>query len=343
MSEKLSKSRLLRRAVYFLIMAGFLYLILRKLNLHELISTLRKASFALLVPAILVYLSGFYLRALKWRVILTSLKDIRPGALLRYILVGCSGNAMLPARMGEVLRAWIAGREESLSALSLFSTILIERFLEVLSLMILLFISVKRLSVMSLHKAAAVIMVITAMGFVLLAVACFTEGQIIRLAQHLIPWKRTRTRVIGFFEEFVSGIKILRNPLRLSWVVLLGLGVYLIEALAYWGVAKAFHIEVSITQVLFLVSFIFVGLTIPSTVGNIGPLQYFCILGLSFFGIDKGAALVYSIFLNLMMYLPAVIGLAYLYKFGISLRELRARIQEGATLSEQLRQQGEIP
>ena len=71
--------------------------------------------------------------------------------------------------------------------------------------------------------------------------------------------------------------------------------------------------------------------------------RYFCILGLSFFGIDKGTALVYSVFLNLLMYVPAVIGLAYLYHFGISFRQLRTRVQNGAFLSRQVQSQRENP
>jgi uncharacterized protein (TIRG00374 family) len=324
-------------------MAGFLYLIFRKLSFHGLAATLKGISLAALVPAILVYLSGFYLRAIKWRAIIMNLKDIRPSLLLKYIFMGCSGNALLPARMGELLRAWITGRQEYLSSISLFSTILIERFLEVLSLMILFFLSVTRLSIKPMHKAAVVILIVTGFGFAFLVAMCFLSDRLTRLAQKLIPTEKLRAKLIGIFEKFVIGIRILRNPLRLIYVVLLGAIVYVIEALAYWGIARAFHIEVSVTQAVFLVSFIFVGLTIPSTVGNIGPLQYFCILGLSFFGIDKGTALIYSVFLNILMYVPAVIGVAYLYKFGISLKELRTRANEGTLLSDALQPQRENP
>jgi uncharacterized protein (TIRG00374 family) len=337
------KSKLLRRGLYLIIMVGFLYLIFRKLNLHDLGYAVKTASFVFLVPAILVYLSGFYLRALKWQVILKNLKETHPVSLLKYIFMGCSGNALLPARIGELLRAWIAGREESLPSISLFSTILVERFLEVISLMILFFFSVTRLSLSSLHRAATVIIIVTALGFVFLAAACFMGDRIKHVVQRLVPWGKLRTALIVYFEEFVTGVRILKSPLRLVWVILLGVGVYLIEGLAYWGVAKAFHIEVSFVQVLFVVSFIFIGLTIPSTVGNIGPLQYFCILGLSFFGIDKGTALIYSVFLNILMYVPAVIGVAYLYKFGISLKELRTRANEGTLLSDALQPQRENP
>lgn len=329
--------------LYLLIMTGFLYLILRKLSIHNLASVLKRASFAFLIPAILVYLSGFYLRALKWRVILKNLKETRPASLLKYLWIGCSGNALLPARMGEILRAWIAGREESLSSISLFSTILIERFLEVMSLMILFFLSVTWLSLKSMYQAATIIMIASSMGFIFLTATCYMSDRIIRLAQRLIPWEKPRNTLIGYFEKFVIGIRILRNPLKIIWVIFLGVGVYIIEGLAYWGVARAFHIDVSVIQVLFLVSFIFIGLTIPSIVGNIGPLQYFCILGLSFFQVDKGTALIYSVFLNLMMYVPAVIGIAYLYKFGISFKELRASVKNGALRSEHFQPQRENP
>ena len=343
MSQERSKLRTLRRAPYFVIMVGFLFLIFRKMNLSELGRAVNHVSFGFLVPAIIVYLSGFYLRAVKWGVIIRSLKDTHPRVLLKYILIGCSGNALLPARMGEVLRAWIAGREESLPSISLFSTILVERFLEVISLMFLFSITISRLSMASMQRAEAIIIIIIVLGFAVLAASCFMGDRVKRLAQRSIPWERPRTMFILYFGDFVSGVRILRTPLRLLWVIVLGLGVYLIEGLAYWGIAQAFHIDISLFQVFFLVSFLFIGLMIPSTVGNIGPLQYFCILGLSYFGIAKGTALVYSVFLNLLMYIPAVIGLLYLCRFGISYKDLRARARAGGPLSEGWRPQRENP
>lgn len=343
MIRKLLKSSVMRRILYFLIMAGFLYMILKKLNSHHLVSSLKKIHFAYLVPSIFVYLSSFYLRAFKWKVILKNLKNINSASLLRYILIGCSGNALLPARMGEILRAYVAGKEESVSSISLFSTILIERFLEVLSLMILFSISVTWLSMTLMYKTAMIVLIACFFVSIFLVVTCYMGDRMIRLANKLIPGEKPRRRLNEYFQKFIDGIKILRNPPNLFWVILIGLGVYLVEGLAYWGIAKGFSIEVSLIQVFFLLSFIFIGLIIPSTIGNIGPLQYFCILGLSFFKIDENASFVYAVFLNLLMYIPAVIGLIYLYRFGVSIRDLRAKIKIGALPNKKFQSQGESP
>ena len=327
--------------VYFFVTAGFLYLIFRKLDFQNLASSLEEIRFIYIIPSIFIYLASFSLRAFKWKVILINLKSIRSASLLKYILIGCSGNALLPARMGEILRAFVAGKEESVSSIFFFSTILIERFLEILSLMILFSISVTWLSMIVMYKTALIVLLACVLVSIFLVLTFWKGDRMIRLVSKFIPGEKQAKRLTEYFHKFVDGIRIIRSPVNLFFVILIGLGVYLIEGLAYWGIAKGFNIEVSLMQVCFLLSFIFIGLIIPSTFGNVGPLQYFCILGLSFFGINENRSFVYAVFLNLLMYIPAIIGLVYFYKFGISIKGLKAKIKMDALPNKQLQSQEE--
>ncbi|BEQ14365.1 lysylphosphatidylglycerol synthase transmembrane domain-containing protein [Desulfoferula mesophila] len=319
---------LAKRLILLIITALFLYLVLRKVEPAKLWQALTQVYWPLLLPVVLVYLAGFIPRAQKWRIILGRIKPVGLGDCLGYILVGCAANSLLPARLGELVRAFICGRREQVPATSVLSTIVLERVLEVLSLLVLLCVAVWLTGRGELYRLALVGL---ALCLGLMAGLFWLQrrpGWVLKLTA-LLPWEGLRERAQGWLTTFVQGLAVVKSPSRLAAIIALGWAVYLIEGAAYWLLAYAFDLQVTYPQVLFVLCFIFVGMTIPSTVGNIGPLQYFCVLGLGYFGVDSSQALIYSVFINALMYLTVPLGLVYLHAYGATLGGLRSRFGAG--------------
>jgi uncharacterized protein (TIRG00374 family) len=312
----------------------FLWLVFRRVEWARLQQALSEISYPILPLVILVYLAGFLPRAQKWRLILHKLKAVPLGACLGYSFVGCAGNAVLPARLGEVVRAYICGRREEVAATSVLSTIVLERVLEVLSLMLLFGFTVwatgqgalSSWALMGLAAVCAVVVLIFLMQ---------KRGAWLLKLTGLIPWLGLRERATGLAQRFLEGLAVVRDPARLLLVLVLGLLVYCIEGGSYWLLAKAMGLQVSYLQSLFVLCFIFVGMLIPATVGNIGPLQYFCVLGFGFFGVKEEPALIYSVFLNAILYVPALIGFMYLARYGFTLGGLRKQAPLAAGLKQE--------
>ncbi|MCF8033509.1 MAG: flippase-like domain-containing protein [Desulfarculaceae bacterium] len=320
---------LAKRLILLAVTALFLYLVLRKVEPDRLWSALRGLYWPLLPAVVGVYLVGFIPRAQKWRIILGRIKPVSLKDSLGYTFVGCAGNALLPARLGELVRAYICGRREEIPATAVLSTILLERVLEVLSLLILLCAVVGYTGRGELYQLALIGLAVCLglMGGLFLLQR--HPGWLLKLAG-LAPWPGLRAKAEGWLSTFVEGLAVVRSPARLAAIIALGWVVYLIEGGAYWLLAQAFGLGVSYAQTLFVLCFIFVGMTIPSTVGNIGPLQYFCVLGLGYFGVDSSSALIYSVFINAMMYLPAPVGLIFLHSYGSTLGSLRGQLGQMA-------------
>ncbi len=317
-----------KRLILLAITALFLYLVLRKVEPAKLWQALTQVYWPLLAPVVLVYLAGFLPRAQKWRIILGRLKPVGLGRCLGYIMIGCAANSLLPARLGEVVRAYICGRREEVPATAVLSTIVLERVLEVLSLLILLCAVVGATGRGEVYQLALVGLAVC-LGLLLgLFLLQRRPGWLLRLAE-LLPWPGLRARAQGWLKTFVEGLAVVQSPARLAAIIALGWAVYLIEGASYWLLAQAFGLQVTYLQVLFVLCFIFVGMTIPSTVGNIGPLQYFCVLGLGYFGVDSSHALIYSVFINAMMYLTVPLGLVYMHAYGATLGGLRGQISAG--------------
>ena len=82
----------------------------------ELWHALKTANYLYLAPAIVLYFIGQWFRALRWRYLLSPISRISAMRLYPVIIIGYLANNVLPARLGEVVRAvYLARREEEVS------------------------------------------------------------------------------------------------------------------------------------------------------------------------------------------------------------------------------------
>ena len=78
------------------------------------------------------------LRALRWQYLLAPIGHTRFSAAFRTDHNRVCGDAVLPARAGEVIRPYLLARQEGLSATATFATIIIERVLDAVTCVFLL-------------------------------------------------------------------------------------------------------------------------------------------------------------------------------------------------------------
>src|SRR5206468_3477438 len=96
-------------------------------DFHELSQALARANYWLLIPTCGLTLLAFYLRAVRWGVLLRTVKTINNGRLFSATMIGFAANNLLPARLGEFVRAWAIGRSERISRSAAFATVVVER------------------------------------------------------------------------------------------------------------------------------------------------------------------------------------------------------------------------
>jgi len=72
-----------------------------------------------------------------------------------------------------------------------------------------------------------------------------------------------------------------------------------------------------------------IGISLPNAPANVGSYQFFCVLGLSVFPVERSTAAGFSIFAFLALTLPiALMGFGALLRSGLSLRTLREQIMQ---------------
>jgi hypothetical protein len=124
----------------------FLWLALRGLKLGDFWGAMQKANYIWLVPGILVYFVGVWVRAWRWHYLLGPIKKIPTKTMFPVTTIGYMGNNIYPARAGEVLRAVVLKRKEGVSVSASLATIIVERIFDGVVMLAFVFVNLSELA-----------------------------------------------------------------------------------------------------------------------------------------------------------------------------------------------------
>jgi hypothetical protein len=311
----------------------FLALALRNVDLAAVMAELATADYRFLLPAALCTLVGYLLRSLRWQVILHPVHQVPFRTLFPVLMLGFATNNILPARVGEVVRAYALGRKTEVPASLSLATIVVERLFDGLTLLLLMALALQLAPLVEdndrlrLVEVASVAIFATALA-VLILLLVFRERALASLAWLLRPlpdrWSR---RAGAMAESFILGLRCLRHPGVVVRIAAFSLLVWTAEAASYALVARAFDLNLGPRQyaaaMLFLLVFVNLGIMIPSAPGYIGTFQFFARLALSAFAVPAERAVGLSVLAHATQYvLVTGIGLVILWREHLSLTRL---------------------
>lgn len=311
----------LRRYGIWVISAAALTFVISELNWAEFIAQLVKVSLLDISLLVVIYLIGFLPRALRSKLMLPALSW---QAAMGGVMIGYAANNILPARLGELVRAHIIGKVEGIRTSTTLSSIVFERVLDGFVIVILLFIGSAQLELPGWAEKARW----TGLAFFsLLLIIFMISGFFKSFCLRFVPKGRLGTFIEGVLEGAAIGC---RNIPALLSIVALSFVVWFMEAAMFRYGFSVFDLRLGYLEALFILGVLNLGILIPNSPGNIGVFQYFTVLALSVFAIEASQATAYSVILHLCQYVPVTcIGLFYLSLFGVrSLTELRKDVSD---------------
>lgn len=125
----------------FVLTAIFLFLAFKDMDINEALVLMSHASIPWLLVFLFVFLLAPYIRALRWKVMISSVKkDASVVNLFGATMIGYGINLVIP-RLGELYKALFLGSWEKVSRSSLFGTVVVERVIDVIALGVAVVIS----------------------------------------------------------------------------------------------------------------------------------------------------------------------------------------------------------
>lgn len=324
-----------RGALGFVLSAAFLWWTLREVSLAQVWGVLRESSLPLFILSAAVATIIFPLRAMRWRVILDPVaSNISLGALWRSTAIGMMVNNVVPARAGELARAYALTKEDRrVSFTAAFASLAVDRIVDAVTVVILLVFAMlvsafpagTTISGQPVGRLAAFAAVVAlgALG-ALVAMALF-PALVFRIYDAVMGRLAPKLAVRGrhLLESFISGLGALRSPLRFAKVMAWAFAMWICNGLAFWIGFLAVGINAPFTAALFLMGVIAIGVALPSSPGFFGVFEAAALAGLTLYGVQSDLAVSWALGFHLLSFLPiTLIGLYYFLRLGMKFGEL---------------------
>ena len=300
-----------------------------------------------LLPALLCIWASVVARAYRWRIFLLDAKPIPAYRLYNMSMIGILVNGTIPARVGEMVKAFFLARKEEISFFGAFATVVVERILDlalVVALTVVMLLAFpfpegKMVVIPRLDEPVAVdalfrqiglgfgLFCAGMLGFV--AFLAYWPDKVLRLIKGVFG-KRLGTYLTGLLQSFLGGISVFRKPgealLSGVWTLPVWGGIMLSEYFLF----LSFGIQAGILGACLLTAALALAVAIPQAPGFLGVFQIATCMVLEVcFEVDPNTAAAYAIVLWVVQ-MAFLIGLGFvsLALEGLSFQEIREAEQE---------------
>ena len=324
-----------RAALGALLSAALIYWTLHGVSPGEVAHRLSHADPFLFAAAIFCATAIFALRARRWQTILEPVAGkLSLGALWRATTIGMMVNNVVPARAGEIARAYALTRESPVPFATALASLAVDRLFDAVVLLLLAASALldpalspsetlagRPLS--SFATGAGTLVVVLLAGLYALV---FFPGQLLRLfelfARRVSPAVEDRGRRV--LQTFVEGLSVLKQPQHFLAVLGWTLAHWLLNAVGIWLSFRAVGITAPFSASLFLQAFIALGTAVPALPGFFGVFEYMSVQGLAVYGVNQEQAATWAIGYHLLTFIPiTLIGAYYFTRLGVRLRDLQ--------------------
>jgi uncharacterized protein (TIRG00374 family) len=300
--------------------ALLLFLALKNLDWPSFWNTLSNAKYTLL-PVVLVWSSvSYFIRALRWRVLLSAEKPISQLNAFLANMTGYLGNNILPARAGELVRALYANRVAGLSLPFALAVGLSERLMDVIVLILLGSISLSISGIASglFQQAIQAVAILAGAGVIVFLLLPRFSSSLLKIMSG-IPFLslNAKEKISSFLEKFLLGLRTLLHLKRAVAFSLYTVFIWLMDGLCVVLIGIMLHISITLVQAFLLLSGLGLSSAIPSTPGYVGVYQFVAITVLAPFGITQADALAFILTSQMLGYMVIFFwGLMGLWRYG---------------------------
>lgn len=312
-----------------------LYILFRKVNIRQLLAAFTEMDYRYLLAAMTVTFAGYYLRAVRWKYLLIPIKKTAMRNLFPATIIGYMANNILPARLGEFVRAFVLGDKEQIDKSAVFATLVLDRLLDGLSVLVLLVIT---LFTIKLPTGMEGVQKSLEYGGYVSLVACLFLATFLAVIKINMSWvllfigrllkplpQRFAGKVVPLLGSFIEGIRFSSRPLHIMALFVTSTVTW---AMAVWTVdltLHAFGIALPITAVMFVLIFLVIAVVVPASPGSVGTYHFACVYALMVFNLPKEKALSVALVVHAINFFPVIfLGLYYLVRDRISLLDVKA-------------------
>ncbi|MBU1274389.1 MAG: flippase-like domain-containing protein [Proteobacteria bacterium] len=314
-----------------LVSLAAVYLFFQAAPPGQMLASLDQLNLWWLAPATAVYIISYCFRAIRWHYLMRPVALVKFRPLFAALMIGFLGNNILPAHLGEVVRAIVLGRTQGVSKSATLATVVLERVYDGLTvlfmlLLVLLFVDLPVGQVKGSLITAANLRTAGWLGLILfagllIALQAFRWQRAVSL--RLMAWlltplpERFSIKVLEACDSFCDGLALARAR-DLVWIGIYSLCTWAVLAVWAWMFILAFGIHLGFMAGVLMEVVLALALLIPAAPAFVGTFHLAAAATLAFMGANPGVAGSYAMVLWLNHFVSTtLLGLYYLWRLGL--------------------------
>ena len=265
------------------------YYTMRNVSVSELLDSFRQINYIWVLPTFVLMCLTYVARAIRWRVLLLPVKEVKTWDLFSPLMVGFMAG-VLPARAGELIRAYLLGKKFELSFASSLATIVVERLFDMILLLFLfswilvfhgeIFDGNIAWSGISIRDLAfqfgifSLVLVLALIAFIYLLT--FHNEKAMAMVHWLVrPFpEKWQYKLVQMTETFSQGLGVFRNLKALVFIGVATAGVWGLIVLQYYPLYWAYGLQdKSVTSLVLLTVMVCILITVLPTPAFLGSFN----------------------------------------------------------------------
>lgn len=313
----------------YAIAAACLLWVFHDIDFRELSDSLKTINWWYVMAAVLFDILSYVCQGIRWSLLLRPVGRVSSLRATEAIYAGLFVNEILPMRLGEVLRIYLVSQWALVRFAAVIPSILVERFVDAIWLALafgvtVLFVPLPKYLV-DAEWILASIALAAAVLFIYLVVA--RRGEKTGGQEGKPAGKRVFGRISDLLSHMAGGIRDIGQSRYLYSSFFISLFFLVGQILSFWLVMPAFGLNLSFWHGAAIFLIVHVGTVIPSAPSNLGTYQFFTVVGLTLFGVDKTLATGFSVVVFVILTAPLwAIGFFVFGRLGLSLKDIRTKI-----------------
>ena len=269
----------------------------------------------------------------RWQRLLAPIAPVGFAPAARATVIGFATTAVLPGRLGEVLRPYLLARRERLSASAVLATIVVERLFDVITVVLLFGVFLvffsgdlprtdpQILTALKVGGLVAALGATTLLGVIVVAGrAPDRVAKVVARLERRVPG-RFGTVAGRFVTRFSAGLGIAREPGRLIRAFAWSFPLWMSVAFSAWCVCRAFGIALPLGGSLLLMTLMVLGVAVPTPAGVGGFHAAFQVGATGFFDAPVDAAVGAALVLHALSFGPVtLLGMVWMARDGLTFR-----------------------
>lgn len=314
---------------WYLLAVGILVWVFHDVKFDILLDQLQKIAWDWMALGIFVHFASFYFMGVRWKYLLRPAGNLSAMRATQAIYIGLFTNEFIPLRVGEFARMYVASQWMNIEFASAFASVAVGRLTDGVLMVIgagftAIFISLPSNLIFDAKILGGVVLLFVALF--ILAGYWSRKSPLFQKIEKKVKGKFLHS-VFRFLDQVAAWLNKIGRSRILIYSVLASTVFLLGQFFSVWFllIGYGIHLQFWAGAVIFLI--IGLGTAVPNTPSNVGTYQFFAIVALSLFNVDKTTATGFSVVAYILFKIPIIIlGFFALSRSGLTMAGLREKI-----------------